>query len=340
MIRRRIPISRGVVALTVMILMSACGSPDDQPQVITGPTMGTSYTVKFVGREIPVLSGEIERELIALNQVFSTYDASSEISAVNNAPPNELLEVSDELMAVLETSKAINELSDGAFDVTVGPLVNLWGFGPDGPKDGVPEQTAILDARTRVGTAHLQLEGNSLEKTADVYIDLSAIAKGYAVDAVAALLEEKNIDRYLVEIGGEIKARGRNQRGTHWVLAIEAPDVTSRRIFRTLPVENLAMATSGDYRNFFEVAGKRYSHTIDPRTGWPVAHNLASVTVLHESAEFADGLATAFSVLGIEDAMRIAEERNLMVLAIIRNGDNFSEVASTHMQEYLNRSQP
>ncbi len=300
--------------------------------------MGTSYAIKYVGDEVQGLSAEIEQELVRLNKIFSTYDPASEISTLNNSSVGEQMEVSDELAAVLMTSRKIHELSGGAFDITIGPLVNTWGFGPDGPRHGVPAEEKILAAKSNVGFEFLQLDGRVVTRSRDIYIDLSAIAKGYAVDVIAQLLDERGITNYLVEIGGEVKARGMNDRQTYWVLAVEAPDVTQRRIFRTLPINGLAMATSGDYRNYFEVEGKRYSHTIDPRSGWPVSHNLASITVLHESSEFADGLATAFSVLGLDDTMRIAEERNLLVLAIIREQEELSEITSSSLQAYLEKT--
>ena len=166
-------------------------------------------------------------------------------------------------------------------------------------------------------------------------IDLSAVAKGYAVDEIADLLEASGAKNYMVEIGGEVKTRGKNSRGSDWIIGIEAPHREGRSLYRTLPVLDLALATSGDYRNYFDHQGTTYSHTIDPRTGRPVEHNLVSVTVLHQSAAIADALATAFTVLGSEGALDIAEEENLMVFAIIREGDNFEERLSGALLRYL-----
>ena len=168
-------------------------------------------------------------------------------------------------------------------------------------------------------------------------IDLSAIAKGYAVDVISDYLDSIGEKHYLVEIGGEVRASGVSGRGVPWVIGIEAPDMQARRLQRTLPINNLGMATSGDYRNFFEHEGQVYSHTLNPRTGRPVAHSLASVTVLHASAGYADGLATAFSVMGEAATMELAEANNLLVLAIIRDQESYTEVLSPELERYLAR---
>jgi thiamine biosynthesis lipoprotein len=328
----------GFALLLGTCFLVAC-TPDQPVVAVSGKTMGTTWSVKVVSDEINPsnLQQELDDRLVSLNEVFSTYIPESELSLLNRA--SGLVPISDELARVLDVSQDVYELSEGAFDVTVGPLVNLWGFGPDGPRNGVPDDLEIADAMSRVGFSRVTIEGRELARPDGLVIDLSAVAKGYAVDVLAQLLESKGADRYLVEIGGEVKTRGLNDRDQPWVIGIEAPDMEIRRLYGTIPVTNHGMATSGDYRNFFELEGRFYSHTLDPSTGWPVTHNLASVTVLHESAAFADGLATAFSVLGLDKTMAIAEANNLKVFAIIRENGGFRSLTSSAMDHYLENPQ-
>ena len=213
MIQRLIPINpwRWGYLFLVVLWCTACGRTDDL-LVVTGPTMGTRYTIKVVNSLLsePSLKIEIDRELDRLNSVFSTYDPGSELSRLNISPAGENLPISDELMSVLTTSQEIYTLSDGAFDVTVGPLVNLWGFGPDGPRNDIPDADDIKSLQSTIGFDRVQLGSGTIVKHSQVNIDLSAIAKGFAVDVLARLLESKGVDHYLIEIGGEIRARGQN----------------------------------------------------------------------------------------------------------------------------------
>ncbi|HAK52567.1 MAG TPA: hypothetical protein DCM54_11800, partial [Gammaproteobacteria bacterium] len=187
----------------------------------------------------------------------------------------------------------------------------------------------------RVGMQHLELGEGSVRRGVDLYIDLSGIAKGFAVDRLCKLLDDKGLQNYMVEIGGEIKASGRNDRDAPWIIAIEKPEALQRSIFRTLALRGLGMATSGDYRNYREIDGKRYSHLIDPRSGMPINHTLASVTVLHPSAAIADALATALNVLHPAQGMELAEEQNLAVLFIIKDDSGFVEQRSSALERYL-----
>ena len=319
-------------------MLFGCGDNAVQQFSFTGPTMGTTYSIKGLGANVDAteLQSQVDNRLVELNMIFSTYVADSEISKIN-ANSNEEQRISKNMEEVLVISQEIYEISSGAFDVTVDPLVNLWGFGSDGPVDGVPDDNVIEDVMNQIGFHQLVIENGQLRRPPSVSIDLSAVAKGYAVDEIAALLESSGLENYLVEIGGEVKTSGKNSLASDWVIGIEAPDREVRSLYRTLPVFDLALATSGDYRNFFDYQGVIYSHTIDPRTGWPVEHNLVSVTVLHESAAMADALATAFIVLGAEETMRIAEEENFLVFAILREKDNFEERLSEALVNYLDR---
>lgn len=328
---------RHMLVLGCLFLLVACGPSIESVVQISGPTMGTSYMVKLVDADVDkaLLQRDIDRRLIELNDVLSTYQPDSELSLLNASEASSAQPLSSELKKVLDLSLAVFDLSDGAFDVTVGPLVNLWGFGPDGPQAGVPAADAVERALAKTGFDRVTITQEGLAKPAGLYIDLSAIAKGYAVDEIVRLVESRGVVRYMVEIGGEVSARGQNASNRDWVIGLEAPDRQSRTLLRTLPLRNLGMATSGDYRNFFEHQGEVYSHTIDPATGWPVTHNQASVTVLHSNTAMADGLATAFSVIGPEKTMAMAEEMNLLVLAIIRSEAGYEEVLSPAMKQYL-----
>jgi thiamine biosynthesis lipoprotein len=189
----------------------------------------------------------------------------------------------------------------------------------------VPSTDEIEKALSRVGMNKLSLQGNQLTKLNDTYVDLSAIAKGFGVDEIAALLDKRALRNYLVEIGGELRARGNNDRGQLWRIAVEKPDVTQRSPFKAVNVQDQAMATSGDYRNYFEIDGHRYSHTLDPTTGYPVDHNVVSVTVVSGQTAMADGLATAINVMGADAGLAMAEQHDLAVLVIIKTRDGFVE---------------
>lgn len=228
-------------------------------------------------------------------------------------------------------------MTDGAFDITVGPLVNLWGFGPDGRPEEVPSAEALQQVKDRTGYQHLKLRDNPPAVSAEPaqYLDLSAIAKGFGVDQVAKYLESEGISAYLVEIGGEIRVNGQKPDGTAWRLAVEEPSGEGRQVNRIVALQQAAMATSGDYRNYYESQGQRYSHTIDPVTGKPISHSLASVTVITENCMTADALATAFNVMGFERANDLAVEQNLAAYFIVRRGDGFETHATPAFLSYL-----
>ena len=215
--------------------------------------------------------------------------------------------------------------------MTVGPLVNLWGFGPVPRGDTIPSDTEIREALQKVGYTkiHTQISPPAIKKDRpDIQIDLSAIAKGYAVDQVADYLDRSRVLDYLVEIGGELRAKGKNAEGTAWRVGIEKPVPNKRAVHQVLHLRDQAMATSGDYRNYFEKNGQRFSHTINPRTGRPITHNLASVTVINPSSMRADAMATALMVLGPEVGYELAERQKLAALFILRDSDGFQERAT------------
>jgi len=309
--------------------------------LLRGSTMGTSYSVKVVDLPSALtaesLQAQIDQLLEAVNDSMSTYREDSELSRFNRHPGSDWVAASEGLLEVLEIAQETSRISEGAFDITVGPLVNLWGFGPDATPDRVPDEAEIRSALAKVGyrRLHLQRAPPAIRKDLpDLYLDLSAIAKGYGVDAVAAHLESLGLESYLVEIGGEVWGKGHNARGTPWRIAIETPSVGERSVYAIVQLDGQGIATSGDYRNFFEQQGQRFSHSIDPATGRPVTHTLASVTVLGPSVTRADALATALLVLGPERGYRLAEQQGLAALFIMRQGNGFSERATPQFDHH------
>lgn len=323
-----------VWALAVVVTLCVCGCSSPQPELVhlQGQTMGTTYNIKF-----PAMSGinsqlvkeKVDARLIAVNKLMSTYDPTSELSRFNQSRFDSAFTVSSETLKVIKEAVRLNALSEGYLDVSVGPLVNLWGFGPTLRPEFVPTQAEIDAIRPYVGLDKLIVEYDALRKLhPQLYIDLSTIAKGYGVDVVADLIEANGINNYLVEIGGEMRVKGEKAEGAPWIIAIEKPLSNERAIQKLIAIGNNAIATSGDYRLYFEQDGVRYSHLINPKTGHPIAHNTVAVSVIHPSSMTADGLATAFNVMDYQRAVRIAEENNLAVLIITKEGDAFHEYSS------------
>ncbi|KGE03362.1 FAD:protein FMN transferase [Pseudohaliea rubra] len=333
--RRR---ANAVYLAALLTLLAACSS-EPRDLRLEGRTMGTSWHVTVPGGAAAesALTAGIESELEAINDSMSTWREDSEISRFNRLPPGEAMTISPRFAAVLAGALAIGDASAGAYDVTVGPLVDLWGFGPDGPGKGIPAAASLAETRARVGQKKLDWdpEARRLAKRGPVALDFSSIAKGYAVDRVAELLAGRGFADYLVEIGGEMRVAGRSPRGDAWRVAVERPEAGGRSIARGLALFDAGIATSGDYRNFFTVNGVRYSHMIDPRTGTPVTHDVVSVTVIHESCMLADGWATALAVLGREAALRVATEAGLAVYLLARQGEGFREYNTPAFAPYL-----
>ena len=324
-----------------LVLLVGCSHSAPEIFEFNGETMGTTWSVKVgdmpAGLEPQQVADKIQAALDGVNESMSTYLATSELSRFNQAPAGTRMPVSAALFEVMRKSVEVWRLSQGTFDVTVGPLVNLWGFGPQGRSSGVPDEEAQRRAWARVGTDALTLhtETLELEKQKDLYVDLSAIAKGFGVDKVAETLENLGIRRYLVEVGGEMRAGEPRSAGQPWRVAVEKPWNGARAVERMLSVSSLAMATSGDYRNYFEVKGKRYSHTIDPRTGKPIDHALASATVIAPTCAEADAWATAMMVLGPDQALAVAQANHLAVYLLVKSGDGFEVRSSEAFAMYL-----
>ncbi len=306
--------------------------------------MGTTWHVTYLPPPKLAPSTEIQKEIDSIleevNLSMSTYLGRSEITRFNLSRPNQWFSVSEGFFEVIQTAMAIGEASDGAYDVTVGPLVNLWGFGPDTGNELLPEQSELTSLLQNTGqdNLHLHEKGLQLRKSASLSLDFSSIAKGYGVDRVADWLGSLGVADFLVEVGGEMRLQGNSPRGSPWRIAIEQPDSIIGSIAAAISLSDKAVATSGDYRNYFEVAGKRYSHTIDPRTGYPVEHDLVSVTVVHSRAMIADGWATAIMVMGAERGMTVALEQGLAVYFIRRRQGEYTASYSPEFENYLELS--
>ncbi|MEM7676628.1 MAG: FAD:protein FMN transferase [Myxococcota bacterium] len=306
------------------------------PTVIEGPIMGTTFTVKLAQGLSSLARAEAEQTVLtalnAVNDRMSTYIPESEISRFARAPAYAPFSLSPSTVEVVQKALTISAATDGAFDVTVRPLVDAWGFGPDGRPERKPGGDATSALLARVGYQKLQLDeaNKTLRKsTSSVSVDLSAIAKGYAVDRVAAGLEALGYRDYLVEVGGEMRARGRREAGGVWRVGIESPQTDGRSVARVIRLKDRGLATSGNYRNFYIEDGIRYAHTINPKTGQPVRHRLQSVSVIHPEAAMADGWATALMVLGEVDALRVAKAQGLAALFMISGADGGIEVEMT-----------
>ncbi len=321
-----------MAAFFVLALVNGC-SEELEIQKLSGKTMGTTWSIvianPMASHDQSVLQAEIESLLVEVNRQMSTYDPTSEISQFNQLEDlNAWFPVSD--LFAITTAKALgfSDISNGAFDPTVGPIVNLWGFGPDGGVDALPSDTLIEKTRSQIGFSAISVRapevdgGAAIMKRSQRSLDLSAIAKGLGVDQLYELLDDEGYANFLVEIGGEIRVKG-DKDGLGWKIAIEKPVKGERAVEQLLSLKNMALATSGDYRNYREIDGVAYSHTIDPSTGRPVTHQLASVTVADSECAMADGWATTLLVLGPEKGFELAVSLNLPAMFIERSDNGF-----------------
>lgn len=340
-----------VVALGVAVFDYFTALPPLIPAdlvAFSGPTMGTRYTVSLAldpqsPEEPPDLAKiklQVNNRLAEINRLMSTYDPNSELSRFNRYDGDDWFSVSPETAQVVSAALEIAARSSGAFDPTVGPVVNLWGFGPQKDLVEPPSDAAIADALENVGYQNVtvQMDPPALKKSLpSVYLDLSGIAKGYASDSVSELLKELGFANSMVEIGGEVRTRGRKKDKRPWRIGIEQPDERSRRVHAAVRLVDAGMATSGDYRNFFEYQGVRYSHTVDPTTGRPVTHNAASASIVAATAMEADALATAVLVMGDERGYDWCREQGLAAMLLVRDGDEIVERTTPEFEKLLKR---
>ena len=339
---------QGLVALTVTASL-ACrptspAAPDEY--VFRGETMGTSYVVKVVAMldadERAQVDERISGELDRIDGLMSHYRDDSELSRFNRHESTAPFRVSVETYAVFEEAARVSRITDGALDVTIAPLVDAWGFGPSPPAE-LPDDATVAALLRRVGYARIEMdpERRTLSKRLpSLTANLSAVAKGYAADRVAAALDSIGHARFMVEIGGEVVASGSNGSGGDWRIGIEKPIPGPPSFQRIVALRDRALATSGDYRNYREVEGVRVAHTIDPRTGRPLTHRLASVTVVERTCARADALATALLVLGPEAALELAEARDIAALLVVADGQGGFEERITPGFEALSDRAP
>lgn len=330
----------------LLLIVTGCSESDpelDSPVRLEGETFGTFYQVSIsdslTRSQAETLEAGMKEELEEVDAAMSTYRDDSELMAFNSAPVGEWQTLSRELIEMLRISKAVAEASDGAFDITIGGLVNLWSFGPEARPREAPSSSELEVRLAQVGHDKLEVdaEGRRARRLADIFIDLSGVAKGHGTDRLAAYLDRQGIDHYLVNIGGELSVRGyRDGEDDPWRVGVEVPDTRQQQVAQhVLPLHDMSVATSGDYRNYFEQDGQRFSHTIDPRDGYPIQHDLVSVSVLHPSNAWADAWATALLVLGPQEAMRVAEEQDLKILTLVRDGDGWTSKASAGFVAYF-----
>ena len=348
--------------LTAAHFLAGCGTGSGTFE-LRGQAMGTTWSIRVVaptdGSDVALepLRERVMTRLEDLENVFSTWRPDSEVSRFNAYPGQDWFPISPVFLEVLKQAIEVSELSGGAFDPTVGPLVELWGFGASSEAGGIsagqadpgasgeagqmprsepgrlpgreagrlPPQETVERLLGSTGSSHLQLRDMPpavRRNRPDVQLDFSAIAKGYAVDEVWGLLSDAGLSDYLVEIGGEVRTRGMRADGRAWSIGIESPDRTG--VTEAVPLRDAAIATSGDYRNFFEHEAERYSHVLDPRTGWPVSHGLTSVTVIASSATMADALATALLVLGPDTGLKLAVDHGMAARLVSRTANGLT----------------
>lgn len=325
-----------VTALGAASLLAGCGQRPGARTAIEfgGPAMGSSYSVKLAGEVGGALEQRardaVREALAAVEASMSTWLAGSELSRFNHHASTAAFGFSADTFAVVALAQDVAQATRGAFDATVAPAVNAWGFGPGRAHRIVADDERARLAQ-RIGHGRLVLDPgtrSAAKAQPGVTLDLCGIAKGYAVDRAAAALDALGLERYLVEAGGEVRTRGRNADGAPWRIAIEQPDAVPQRPHFVVPLTGLSLATSGDYRIFFEQGGKRFCHEIDPATGAPVDHALASASVVAPACAYADAMATALMVMGPVRGPAFAREQGIAAYFITRAGGVLRPLAS------------
>lgn len=311
--------------------------------VLEGKTMGTVWRVSLAGVEPArkaALQQAIQQQLDQDDQTLSTWKKDSVLSRFNQYQGSEPQPVSADMADILVQALRIGQKTDGAMDITVGPLVNLWGFGPAKQPQHTPTDAEIAAARAQTGLQHLRViqgvDGQWLQKDLPaLYVDLSTMGEGYATDHLARLMEQQGITDYLVSVGGAVLSRGNNASDQPWRVAIQKPTDRENAVEARVDLQGHGISTSGSYRNYYELDGKRISHVIDPATGRPIDHNLVSATVIATTALEADGWDTGLMVLGTERAKALALKEHLAVYLISKQGDGFTHWMSPQFKSFL-----
>ncbi|AHG18807.1 thiamine biosynthesis lipoprotein [Chania multitudinisentens RB-25] len=337
-------LTKGLLLTVTLILLAACNDTETRPQIdIEGKTMGTFYSVKISGniaQNKQQLQQEIDALLEQANDDISTYRPHSVLSRFNQHRSSEPQPIPRGMADIILMAQRIGRDTGGAMDITVGPLVNLWGFGPDKRVVKVPQQQQIDAAKQQIGLQHLKLisdhQGEWLQKELpEMYVDLSTLGEGYAVDQLVRLMARHGITHYLVSVGGAVSSRGVNGQGQPWRVAIQKPTDRENAVQALVDLQGYGISTAGSYRNYFEQDGQRYSHVIDPTTGRPINHRLVSATVIAPTALEADGWDTGLMVLGTEKALKLAEEKGLAVYLISKTDEGFSAVMTPQFKAFL-----
>lgn len=332
----KLAVFQPVIAVAFATALTGC-LHSGKVEEFGGPTMGSTYSVKYVTAEgvadAPTLKAETEAILTEIDRQMSTYREDSVISAFNRAPAGSCMAVPAGMLEVVRMGLQLAQDSGGAFDPTLEPLLNLWGFGPQARVERVPSAEQLAEARLRSGYRHLRIDGRQLCKDVDLQLDLNSIAAGYTVERIASRLIELGVGSYLVDVTGELKGAGKKPDGQPWRIAIEAPRDDQRVAQRVLQLDGYGISTSGDYRNYFEENGVRYSHTLDPQTGAPITHTLAAVTVADPSTLRADGLSTLLMVLGPERGLAYAEQAGIAAFFVTREGEGFVTRGTTAFEQ-------
>lgn len=325
--------------IAACLALGACAArPQPAETLLQGTTMGSHWTVKIASatpQPADELRTAVQAQFDAVDRALSTWKPDSALSVFNADDSGEWRDVDPDLAAVMDYALQLATRSDGAYDLTVGPLVNLWGFGPDPATHAVPEASAIETARARVGWRRVQVDiaRNRARKEPGVRVDLSSLGKGRGVDRVAEFLDSAGVSNYLIDLSGKLRARGLNAAGTPWRVAVERPGADNAADSTDMPREIVdlwdgSIATAGDYRRYFETGGRHYSHIIDPRSGHPVAHATVSATALAPGCMEADALATMYMVMDPAAALRDAETQGIAALLVERVGQGFRLAAS------------
>ena len=307
------------------LLIFSCSQEKNYNAKIKGNTMGTYYFIEVI--DVPVelkiknIELEIKNTLKKANKILSNWDNDSEISIINKTEKTTAIKISDELNEVFKSAKEINTKSNGFFDLTLDPIIELWGFGYKSKQmQIIPKDNQIKNILSLIGQKSflkMNFDNNELiKKNKDIKINLSSIGKGYGIDLIGKKLDQLGINNYIINIGGDILTKGYNSKKENWVIGIENPNLKEKFIKEIVNLTNKGLATSGDYKNFFTKDGKRYSHIINPKTGKPIKHSTKSVTVIHENSMKADGWATAFLALGSLEGLKIADKEKIAVLFI------------------------
>lgn len=331
--------------LGISLLCAGCSfSGRQEPVTVSGVAyFSMSWQAKVArlpeGMTAAVLQQRLQARLDAANTVFSTYQPDTELMRFNRAPVGQWVTVSPLLLRTVQRALQVSQATGGRYDITVAPLVNLWGFGPEARPERVPDEAAIAEARARVGWQHIEVDAgrSAMRRMRDVSLDLSSVGEGAGVDDLARALEALGVQDYLVGVAGSLRSKGLRPDGESWRLAIERPD-GSGQVERLLTLREGAISTSGSYRNYFERDGVRYSHTIDPASGRPITHKGVSATVISPAGDddtLADAWATAFNVLGPDAGLALAESRGLAVYYIERSGAGFRARHSSAFAPYL-----